>query len=335
MKELTLYLKSTGGFKENIPHSDTIFGAICWGIRLFYGEKILMDFIASYQTTNPVLLISSAFPFIAKENNITHLFPKVCSPPLKPAEEKSHYKLQKKFAKTQYVDSDLFQEIINYGYKEWDLWDKLLKKEYLLSDDEKILSKKKITALPMKVDTIPGNAVDRIRAGTIEGKLYHTNEVFFESDCGAFILLRCQEEWLSKVLAVFRFYGDKGIGGDFSVGKGHYQLEVRENFPFKEPVSGKHWISLSLYFPTSEEWKFFQKNSEDCWYKIIRRKGKMESSFSESTNIWKQSVIMIEEGSVFPILENQKIYGMLPVVKEKSDNTKIYHYGLAFTVKME
>lgn len=334
MTELTIYLKSLGGFKDGTPRSDTLFGALCWGIYLFYGDEVFMNFLKSYQENEPAVLLSSSFPFFNENNNLIHLFPKICSQPIELPSTVKDYKIAKRFIKSEYIDGAIFQEIIDNGYGEQYLWDNFLQGSYLMSSDGKIISKKKIEFLPFKSQIIPGNAIDRINAGTIKGKLYHTRELFFSSNGGVFILLRCADNWVNKILAIFRFFGDKGIGGDFSVGKGCYTLEVKEKFPFNEPKEGTHWVTLSLYYPTNEEWQYYRKKSYDCWYKIAARKGKIESSFSQSTDIWKKTVIMVEEGSTFPVIRNQKIYGSLPVVKEMANGVKILQYGLGFVIRI-
>lgn len=336
MKNLTLYLKLPSGFKDNLPRSDTLFGAVCWGVRLFYGEKKgLTDFLATYQDKSPAMLLSSSFPFIEKDKKIIHFLPKPHSKPLKPQFEIEKYKSAQKFNKVKYVDSQLFQEIINNGYQNQDLWNKFQQGELFLSEDEKILSKMgKIPSLPTKAKTIPGNAIDRLKGGTMEGKLYHTTEWFFEEESGAFLLAKISEEWCQKVLTIFRYYGDKGLGGDSSVGKGNYTLQIEEGFPIQEANDGKRWLTLSLYYPEEDEWRYYQSNSEKAWYSVVKRKGKIESNFSPTVDIWKKSILMAEEGSSFPVIAGKPFYGTMPIVKEKSDSIKIFQYGIAFSVKI-
>jgi CRISPR-associated protein Csm4 len=334
MNEITLYLKSPTGFKDNLPRSDTLFGAICWGVWLLYGEDDLNKFLDSYKEQNPVVLLSSSFPFSKIEQQITHFFPKPHQKPLPPINDIKLYKLSKKFNKVKYIDDQLFQDIINNGYDDQQLWERLLKNELYLSEDNKILSKRKLKSFPIKIAVVPGNAIDRLSNGTIEGKLYHTSECFIEYESGIFVLLKVTDEWLKKILAVFRYYADKGLGGDTSVGKGSYKLAVKENFPFQENPDGKRWLTLSLYFPEPTEWQLIQQKLDETWYSLTLRKGKIESNYSPTTNVWKKSLLMLEEGSVFPVIDNKTYYGMLPVVKEIENQYKVYQYGLAFSVKM-
>ncbi|MEO0073915.1 MAG: hypothetical protein ABIK43_04565, partial [candidate division WOR-3 bacterium] len=157
----------------------------------------------------------------------------------------------------------------------------------------------------------------------------------FGDKTGAFALVHLAEEWERQVLAVFRYYADKGIGGDSSVGKGSYELAIQQGFPFKESASGTRWTTLSLYYPRPDEWSYYQASPEQVWYSLVKRKGRLESSFSPAADVWKKSVLMLEEGSCFPVLEGRNVYGELPEVKVLPDGVRVLQYGLGFPIRME
>ncbi len=334
MKALTLHLRSPSGFKDTLPRSDTLFGAVCWGIWLLYGEVRLRQFLASYANENPALVVSSAFPYLVSDGQTTHLFPKPKSCPATPPADERHFGLAKRFRKVRYLDDALFQKVIENGLTNQDLWDSLVRNETTLSDDQQVLSHVRSKGPGLKLEVVPGNAIDRLAGGTLEGMLYHSTEWFFGPDTGAFFLARLAEEWEKEALAVFRYYGDKGLGGDSSVGKGNYKLDVNDGLPYREPSDGKRWVTLSLYYPKPAEWDFCRNNPEQSWYSVIRRKGRVESAFSPTTNSWKKSVLMLEEGSSFPVIDGIGEYGMLPEVGARPDGAKVLQNGLAFPVKM-
>jgi len=62
----------------------------------------------------------------------------------------------------------------------------------------------------------------------------------------------------------------------------------------------------------------------------MRKKGKIEASYFPYTNIWKNSILVVKEGSSFPAMGNNKYYGENPIVKEKFN---IQQYGFAYDVK--
>lgn len=335
MNEITLYFKSFAGAKNELPRSDTIFGAICWGLWFIYGEDILLQFLSSYLEGSPPLIISSTFPFInLNGNQIIHLFPKPKLVVMDPQKTESLYKKSKDFNKAQYVDHMLFQEIIDNRLTDETLFRKLINNELIQSKDLKILSRTSIDHFPVKFIDIPKNAVDRINGGTIEGKLYHVREGKVDSKNGVFMLCKVADEWINKILTIFQFYSDKGLGGDSSVGKGCYVLDVKRGFPIKEASEGKRWVSLSLFYPGNEEWYYFKNNIDEAWYSITKRKGKIESSFYTEKDVWEKSLLMFEEGSVFPIIIGKKFYGKLIEVKELENGKSIFRYGIAFPIRM-
>ncbi|MEO0082540.1 MAG: type III-A CRISPR-associated RAMP protein Csm4 [candidate division WOR-3 bacterium] len=334
MKALTLHLRCPTGFKNSLPRSDTLFGAVCWGLWLLYGQERLQQFLESYTNDNPALLTSSAFPCLTVGGQTTHLFPKPKSCPAELQFDENHHDLAKSFRKVRYLDGDLFQYFIQEGLTDQNLWEWLLQDKVQLSEDRQILSKGGVKTLSARSEVVPGNAIDRLSGAALEGMLYHSTEWFFGPDTDAFILVRLAEEWEKKILAVFRYYGDKGLGGDSSVGKGGYRLEVSNGLPFCEPVGGRRWVTLSLYYPRPDEWTFFRQNLDQAWYSVTKRKGKVESGFSPTSNIWKKSVLMLEEGSSFPEMDGCRNYGTLVEVGTRPDGGSILQHGLAFAVRM-
>ncbi|MBC7196763.1 MAG: hypothetical protein H5U39_05870, partial [Deferribacterales bacterium] len=73
MKIVYLYPKST--FRTDL-RSDTLWGILCWAIRLVYGNEELERIIKSYIERKPEFIISSTFPFIIKDDKKWHYLPK-------------------------------------------------------------------------------------------------------------------------------------------------------------------------------------------------------------------------------------------------------------------
>ena len=70
-----VYLYPQSGFKTEL-RSDTLWGLICWAIRNLYGNDALENFIQSYNTGKPEFVISSTFPFMQENKEITEFFPR-------------------------------------------------------------------------------------------------------------------------------------------------------------------------------------------------------------------------------------------------------------------
>ena len=45
-------------------HADTLFSALCHGLRELEGAGTLQEMLATYETDNPALVITSAFPYL-------------------------------------------------------------------------------------------------------------------------------------------------------------------------------------------------------------------------------------------------------------------------------
>src|SRR3990170_2545156 len=60
---------------QGFPASDTLFGAICWGIKRMYGESRLIETLQGFQD-NPKFILSSSFPYIECNSNNLPFYPK-------------------------------------------------------------------------------------------------------------------------------------------------------------------------------------------------------------------------------------------------------------------
>lgn len=330
-----VYLKPKSYFIHSFPHSDTLFGAICWGIRLLYGESTLKGILASFANGSPPFLLSSTFPYIDLEEKRIHLLPKPERPPL----EKFPTTLEdteriKDFKKIAYVSSSIFTKIIQGKLSEENLYNFFFNREYIKIGSilmEKELIIKDLSQLIYDVD-IPRNAVNRLTGGTIEGRLFYDKSLFLSKNSGIyfFIQFNHSQKLEKQIHTVINFFADRGIGGDVSSGKGQFDVEIKEGTFFTEPENANTFVTLSLYYPNRNDWENFKEDL--VWYEQIRRKGKIESAFTPFTDIWKKSVLMFKEGSTFPLIEGVNYYGENPIVKEKPFN--IQQYGYAFPVRM-
>lgn len=180
--------------------------------------------------------------------------------------------------------------------------------------------------------TVQRNKINRLTNTTHEGGLFYSSEITCSKDGGLFFLLQGKEEALKLVRAALRFLQDRGIGGDISVGKGNFELEIAKGFsPVKEPKESDYFTTLSLTYLEDDQWNNLQDSSKTCLYRLERRRGRIESSLVSTSNIWKQAVIVFREGSVFPLTEANTIYGCNPIVKQKP--FPVQYYGFSYPVR--
>lgn len=343
-----VYLKPKSSFLGEQIHSDTLFGAICWGIRQIYGndelEEMLSRFARDSKKFDPPFLISSSFPYMESEKEKRHFLPKpILKPIWRNVETKEALDKLKTIKKVAYIQENIFNGWINGKITDSDLFEHIKLKEdnitYQLEGEEYLqkggilIEKGDATGIFKETDILR-NVIDRLSNTTTEGGLFYTHETFIGEKSGLFFLIEIKDRVYENLLnASLRFVEDRGIGGDVSVGKGQFDIELLTDTEIiHEPKNPDSFTNLSLYYPCDDEIQFFKQHEEKTWYNLIGRKGKIESAFVSTKDIWKESIQMFEEGSTFPLIADRELYGKNPIVKEKP--FKIQHYGFALPVKM-
>lgn len=355
-----VYLKPKSSFLGEQMHSDTLFGAICWGIRQIYGndelEEMLCRFDRDSEKFDPPFLISSSFPYMESEKGKMHFLPKpILKPIWRGIKTKESLDKLKAIKKVAYLQENLFNDWINGKLTDSELFENIELKEDKVTyklDGEEYLQKNGIliengyaasifignekghATKILKGADIQRNVINRLSNTTTEGGLFYTHETFIGKKSGLYFLIEIKDRGYENLLnASLRFIEDRGISGDVSVGKGQFDIELlTEAEIIHEPKNPDSFTNLSLYYPCDDEIQFFKQHEEKTWYNLIGRKGKIESAFVSTKDIWKESIQMFEEGSTFPLIADRELYGKNPIVKEKP--FKIQHYGFALPVKM-
>jgi len=374
------YLNPKSSFLGESIHSDTLFGAICWGIANVCGDNLIGEVLEYFKDGKPPFLISSAFPYVQLEQRI-HLLPKpICKPIYKEARSREDFTKLKTIKEIVYVPEEIFQQIIEGKLTDETLFDSLelagfeypkrgnkrrkynlysineneyvqrgnliIKNTYQKTEketrEEEEIEKtdfgKILTGAFGGID-IQRNVIERLSGTTTEGGLFYTHEMFFRENAGLYFLVKILKNEIkgNKIEGILnpalRFIQDRGVGGDVSVGKGHFEVEFLSGFDrIEEPTDPNAFTTLSLYYPAGELSSLsISSNRERMWYKSVKRKGKMEASFAAVKNVWKESLMMFSEGSTFPLL-NKEIYGRNHL--SKKEEYEIQHYGFAVPVKM-
>ena len=339
MKTYQLMLTPVSSF-HGFPSSDTIFGAICWGIKRIYGNEKLLGILCNYQN-NPEFILSSSFPYVEYGMDGLSFYPKSITGGLsaldidelaKSKKEKVDIITRyKKFKKAEYITSPLFDRMIK-GVKE-----KQLFKEYLdggLELNGKILIEKLYENIfrslnPLfKNELVQKNSIDRLTMSTgKEGQTFYQEECF--TDNGRFKLhLLLKTDNIDFLKPVFRYLEDKGIGGNRSTGKGRFKIKPLSEVSLGDNHSQK-FITLSRYIPEVSEVNW---ESISIFYEVFPWRSKVDSeSEFKGEDIWKSKVMYLKEGSCLEAKERKEFYGRVPVVKEIEGN-KICQNGIAFPV---
>jgi len=319
-----IYLKPRSSYRPAM-RSDTLWGAICWGMKMLYGEKLsdkeleeeklsgeeldkktLEDFIKSYTTVEPVraskpIYISSAFPYLEKGGKKELYLPR---PLLRLKQE-------------EFVTGDTFQETIQQSRtkKNSNPSPLMTLSEFKAGDWEPTETNTKQVRPKVSVDPMTHNTINRLTGSTLSrdgrGQLFHTEErrvypVWPKSEeekgnekAGLYFLAQGDMDTLEAILRLLQHYG---IGGDRSSGKGRFDITLaKEPISIPEPNDANAQVSLSLYHPKQSELQQYENepSTSPLQYKTIVRQGWKAASLKKPT-------LYFEEGSVFPLVDGQQ-----------------------------
>jgi len=323
-----LKLEPRGPFRE-VPRSDTLFGAICWGIRRSDGNDELEGVLSRFAEGNPPFVVSSAFPYLNGGSEL--LLPKiVTSLPSIEVSDKEDIEAVKRMKRTRYLPSEVFSKLSKGDLSQDELFE-AYKGEVSIDGEDYRLSSGFLLPdggrEPYSAYETPGISVNRLTSST-DGALFHRRGVRFSEGSGLYLLADGETGYVKRGLSAMQ---DEGIGGGGSVGKGHYSFEGSAGTtPDIEVGSDGSFCTLSLCVPSDDEIEEF---FEQGYYRTETRKGVVENSFASPENVWKRKVLAISEGSVLPSVSEDR-HGHNPVVADHFENG-VQHYGYAFPVELE
>lgn len=333
------------------PSSNTIFGAICWGIRAIWGNERLKKLLDDFTSQPSFFFISSAFPMLQANGLTIRFFPKPKGKGLyleqtwqiarqaakrtgepEPTEfiAANEYKKYKKFS---YVSEGLFQDIL-LGKRETDLFRAYLENE-LRGAKSLLLKKEEYDQLMLpearfldRAFAQARNAIDRLGGSTSgSGEFFYDFRISCPPNFCLFFLLRTRD--IGFLEPVFRYLQDTGIGGERTVGLNHFSVELAETkLSFTEHV-GKKLVTLSRWLVNSEELNV--ANKEEFFYDLLPLRQKLETGydFKNKKAIWKGKAFYFLEGSVLFVREAREYYGRL-WQSLRVDGDPIADYGIAF-----
>lgn len=327
---------------SRFPTSDTLFGAICWGIKRLYNESKLVEILESFQE-KPTFVITSSFPYVECNGNPLSFYPKPITPGLsasdiedmvqskKDKKEKVEIITQyKKFKKAELVSLSIFNRIVK-AISEKALFQEFYSKDIIL-EGKLLMTKKECedfnTARPLfQKELVQKNAIDRLTMSTgEEGHTFYQEEYYASQTLKLHFLMKTDVIEFFK--PVFRYLEDKGIGGNRSVGKGRFRIDVL-NYAYIGDDISHTFITLSRYIPDVLE---INTGSNFMFYEVFPYRSKVDSEAEfKGEDIWKSRVMYLKEGSCLEAKGKKEFYGRMPVVKEIKGQ-KIYQNGLAFPV---
>lgn len=167
------------------------------------------------------------------------------------------------------------------------------------------------------------NQIDRITGSTGEGLLFYQSETFFSEQGGLWALVRAENDVMnSSIRPALRYLSDSGLGANRSSGKGQFDFVVDAG-PELPDAGGRSnaFLSLSRYLCVSGEWGeqgplAYQLTS--LWPKR-EQKYPLPSAERAQYPVYKRRVRMFEPGSVFPLAQRRDYFGQLSTVVDAED----------------
>ena len=325
--------------------TNTIFGAICWGIVKLYGESELEKFLEEFKESPP-FLITSPLP-LDGDGNVW--FPR---PPLEGSimdtDERSvlieRYPIHKQFKKINYLDWETFKKILQGDLTtEKELFEELVKRtEQLLQSkrrkiptDVKDLLREYRGLIPTaKSEVAVKTAIDRLTNTAKEGQLF--NEIITALPQFAVIVKVKNNEWwvkAKKALSVVK------LGGNKTVGLGRFNFEeVDEGAFLKELetfVENKTEKCITLA-PT-----FYEGNIDivGSYYEPQIYRSAVDKTYAYgdpdfiTLPVWKKATLYLKTGAM---LKLKRPSGVIGALKETlkwdrgSRTYRVYNYGYGF-----
>ncbi|MBT9142121.1 MAG: CRISPR type III-associated RAMP protein Csm4 [Syntrophomonadaceae bacterium] len=354
MRTYAIYFLPHGSLSGEEIGSDTLFGAVCWAIEILK-LKDISEMLKGFET-HPLFAFSSAFPFWSYNGCLTRFYPNPLLPGLSPdqvnrlAEEEPKLKVIEKakiIKKSAWVSEALFFEIVRGECDLEGLCHRLVHRGAHPRDVEKqglfLMSYEERTRLqmferlqPLKSCDVPRNQIDRVQGTTAEGLLFTDSQLFFARGAGLWCLMRAEGETVEALIRpAFRYLADTGIGGERTVGKGHFNIKIEEApSPPDTGESANSLLTLSYYLPAGGELQLDLVGY--AGYNLVHRWARRESKFPQasagqtSPPVYKRLVRLFAPGSIFPLTERKEIYGRLALVVPDGEGPwPVWQSGLA------
>lgn len=365
METFAVYFRPRGSLASTVS-SDTLFGAICWAVKLLGLQTDLAGWLTS--PSGPPFAVSALFPVrFAGDRPVLRLFPKPINFEAIPSQlnNLSHELAQassnnlknvrielagvsKNLKRVQHVSEAVFNEIINARLNAVEAVRQLARPEsnlrqygsvLLQTAEARALEKMGLTLhIPASSQSpVQHNQIDRVAGATVEGMLYYDNETFFAQGSGLWALLRAHSSDVETLFRpAFRYLEDTGLGANRTVGKGQFTIHL-EAFPEMPNADNPNGVlMLSRYLPDGEE--SFSSQGSPLAYRLVTLRPKREqkhpypASNQGSLPVYKRSVRMFEAGSIFPLQTRREIYGRLAELVTLSEGGPVFQSGAAVPV---
>lgn len=265
---------------SSILHSDTISSALA-AIKAQHGasSEEILSFMGSF-------VVSSAFPFMEE----MYFLPRPFLANRIIIDDNDSADNRKLLKSVQYIELSVWKDFVNGSTPS--IRSSQIHGEYVIPLDCEYF------VTPLQKQEIVRLSVNR--SNEKSGNPFYFEWSYFNSanDCGLYFIVEAGNNVMNELEMFLRELGETGIGTDKTVGGG--QFDISTDCIELPTVESDAWLSLSLYLPSLEEQETICM--EDSYYNISLRGGFIAgSTIYEFRHLWKKSVYMYEEGSVFSL----------------------------------
>jgi CRISPR-associated protein Csm4 len=305
--------------------SDTLFSALCWGLREVEGDGWLREWIDAFRSRPAPLRISSTFPYLGG----VRFYPKpalrlpdfLAALTWKEADES----VGKRLKRVTHVSEGLFRRWLGSRLSDIPAGSRLLPGGLWVGDDETSGLPSEMQGRWAERSQTARVALDRVSSSS---SLYQVGDVRYRPGCGLWFAVRWREEgWREPLEAALSCLGEAGMGGERSSGRGQFRWEREAVAGLgPPPVGSTSAVTLSLYHPTSGE--VDAGALDNAAYQLKLRRGWIGSAAGQGLR--GKSVRMLAEGSA--IAADPEAGDLVDVTPEGFSAHPVYRYGLAFQV---
>jgi CRISPR-associated protein Csm4 len=327
MKTYKIILTPYGSL-TSFPDSQTLFGAICWSIREFYGEEDLEELLDNFLNHKNRFLVSSSFveglvkaPITswAKLDEIIQIGKRL-------GIESSQLAIRSKdLKKVDYFSESVFRAYLKGEVDRREVVEDIISQDghYQLKTGILHYNGEDLPSLDYYVDNSRRNFINRLSGSTNEGQLFYYRRMYMFPDTRLYFLIKTKN--IDYFTPIFNYMSDIGLGGDKSIGVNNYRLSLASSFDYEKTIDEN--ILVSKYIPYYDE-----VNWDENLFNVMTNQSKIESRHDfMGHNPTKTQIGCLVEGSKIAFKQDKETYGRLPVVKEIGDR-KIRHNGLGFFI---
>lgn len=365
METYAVHLRPRGSLASWPLSSDTLFGAVCWGIKIL---NLLPDLSEWLSQAIPPFASSAAFPALYQDGRpLLRFYPRPVSFAVGAntltslaAEIQKQDKISLKAAQVKlrdlaklvngltYVSEGIFEDIVLGKLSPVEVLRSIHNKKGPVQRSMGVLMKpaeRQMIKQASKINSrglfqssaVQHNQIDRIAGATAEGQLFYQVETYFSPGCGLWALVRAAPDDFKRLIhPALRYLEDTGLGANRTTGKGHFQIDVEPAPGLPEAPNANARLMVSRYLPREEE--LADLTGKPLAYRLTTLRAKREQKFPQTTRqertppVFKQTVRMFEPGSVFPLRQRQEIYGKLTEVVAQDDGGPVFQSGGAIPV---